>query len=350
MPGNFVRSALLSGSAELIRELGCKPLPIARSVGVPPAALKDPDILLTGRVAYAFFERAAAVCRCPGFGLRLGSRARLAAVIGPLWVLLRNAATLGQMFEDLAANFDIYTSVATVTVERTPQGMFTCWSSTTGQTDSEVQMAEFALAVICQEVRLHCGAAWQPGSVEFRHGAPRNLAEHRRICGRNLGFNRDRNALFIDRSSLAQPVNQAGARNRALVGAVLRRDEEVIDPNIAERVESIVRALLPFAPCTVEDVGKAMGMPVRSLQHRLEAGGRTFKDIKDAVRADLAWKYLRHSSLGLAEIAEILGYSELSAFSRSFRRWHECPARSVRQDVRRKEPAVRETRGRAISR
>ncbi|MGH8597270.1 MAG: helix-turn-helix transcriptional regulator, partial [Gammaproteobacteria bacterium] len=121
-----------------------------------------------------------------------------------------------------------------------------------------------------------------------------------------------------------------GSKTRALVGAVLRHEEKAHDQSIAARVESIVRALLPFAPCSVEDVSKAMGLPVRTLQHRLTAGARTFKDIKDAVRADLALKYLKHSELGLSEIAEILGYSELSAFSRSFRRWHGGAARALR--------------------
>jgi AraC-like DNA-binding protein len=84
----------------------------------------------------------------------------------------------------------------------------------------------------------------------------------------------------------------------------------------------------------MQDVAQALGQPVRTLQHRLGIQGQRFKDIKDRVRADLAMKYLRHSQLGLSEIAEILGYSELSAFSRSFRRWHGRPAQSVRHETR----------------
>jgi AraC-like DNA-binding protein len=40
------------------------------------------------------------------------------------------------------------------------------------------------------------------------------------------------------------------------------------------------------------------------------------------VRADIALKYLRQSSLQAAQIAEILGYSEPAAFTRAFRRQH----------------------------
>jgi AraC-like DNA-binding protein len=334
MPGNFVRSALFSGAEELILELRGRPLAIARRASIPVEALHDPDIPLPGRPAYAFLEHAAAMCDCPTFGLRLGSNTPLASIIGPLWVLVRNARTLRQMFEDLASNFDIYTGVATVAVEPLQQGMVVSWSSIAGQADSEVQMAELALAVMAQEVRRVTDPRWMPSNVDFRHAAPKSLADHRAVFGRNVNFNRDRNAMFIERALLERPVNIAGSRSRALVGTLLRRDDEVIDPSIAARVESVVRALLPFTTCALRDVSQALGVPLRTLQHRLDATGHRFKDIKDHVRADLALKYLRHSQLGLGEIAEILGYSELSAFSRSFRRWHGRAATTVRREAR----------------
>lgn len=332
MPGNFVRSALLSGADELIRQLGGQPLAVARRAGVSAEALKDPDILLSGRAAYAFLEHAAEMCNCPSFGLRLGSRIPMAAVIGPLWVLLRSAKTLQQMVEDLAANFDVYTSVATMGIERLSRGMVLSWSSTSGQTDSEVQMAELAMAVCCQEIRRHASARWQPESVEFRHAAPPDVSEHRALFGPHVGFNRDRNAVFVEQAVLDLKLATGTGRTRALVGPLLRLEEEGIDSSLAAKVESVVRSVLPFAPCTLQDVAQALGLPVRTLQHRLDAHGHRFKDIKDRVRADLAMKYLRHSQLGLGEIAEILGYSELSAFSRSFRRWHGRPAQSVRRE------------------
>jgi AraC-like DNA-binding protein len=335
MPGNFVRSALLSGADALIRELGGKPLAIARRAGVPAEALRDGDIPLPGRAAYDFLECAAQMCDCRTFGLRLGSRTQMAVVIGPLWVLLRSAGTVGQMFEDLAANFDVYTSVATMAIEKLRDGgMIVSWSSTSGQTESEVQMAELALAVCVQEIRRQTGTQWHPPSVEFRHAAPRELVEFHALFGPHVGFNRDRNTIVLEQELVERPLATGAARTRSLVGALLRRQDDVMTAGIDTRVESVVRAVLPFAPCTLRDVAQSLGMPVRTLQHRLDADGQSFKRIKDRVRADLAMKYLRHSQLGLGEIAEILGYSEPSAFSRSFRRWHGRPASAVRREAR----------------
>ena len=70
-----------------------------------------------------------------------------------------------------------------------------------------------------------------------------------------------------------------------------------------------------------------MGVSVRSLQERLQAAGHSFRSIKDAVRRDLAGKYLKHSRMSATQVAGLLGYADLTSFSRSFRRWH---GRSVR--------------------
>ena len=48
------------------------------------------------------------------------------------------------------------------------------------------------------------------------------------------------------------------------------------------------------------------------------------------VRRDLALSYLRQRQLPFSEIAMLLGYSELSAFSRAFRRWTGASPRTYR--------------------
>lgn len=58
---------------------------------------------------------------------------------------------------------------------------------------------------------------------------------------------------------------------------------------------------------------------------------RSFKDVKGRARADLAMKYVRDSRMSLSQIAEVPGYSEPSAFSRAFQRWHGTAATRVRR-------------------
>lgn len=339
MAGNLIRSAILSGAAELIRSHGRQPAGIARRAGVPLEALRDPDLLVPARNVLDFFELAATTCHDRSWGLELGSSARLAAVIGPLWILLRNARTVREMCEELVGNFDLYSSAAMMSFEpaRGGGGLLN-WTAAVGQAGSEVQMSEFALATFCNEIRSRCPPGWMPSAVLFRHAAPPNLRLHRKLFGADLRFDQDRNALLLDRATLELPLQGRATHARALIRTVLRHEEEAAAGSVQARTESIVRALMPFAACGVGDVALAMGVAPRTLQERLQRQGLRFKQIKDAVRADLALKYLQHSTLSAAQIAEVLGYADQTSFSRSFRRWHGCSARELRRQASSRAP------------
>ena len=336
MAGSWVRSVILTGAAERIRASGRQPHAIARQAGVPTAALRDPDLLVNGRAVIRFFDLAARVCRRRNWGLEQAQGARLATLIGPLWVLLRNARSVREMCEDLARNYDLYTDAALMSFEPIAAGGgLLGWTASAGTSDNEVQIAEFALAVILDEIRSHGEAGWTPTSVRFRHQAPRDLRLHRRVFGPRLRFDDAGNAIEIDAAMLERPLRFVGeGRHRALVRSVLRLEDGAPAPGVALQVEAIVRALLPFAPCSARDVALGLGLSVRTLQERLSDAGRSFRAIKDAVRRDLADKYLRHSGMSATEIAGLLGYADPTSLSRSFRRWTGGAIRSQRRALR----------------
>jgi AraC-like DNA-binding protein len=53
----------------------------------------------------------------------------------------------------------------------------------------------------------------------------------------------------------------------------------------------------------------------------LAAANFTQEALTDEIRKELALSYLRQPDLSLTDIAALLGYSDSSTFSRSFKRW-----------------------------
>ena len=51
----------------------------------------------------------------------------------------------------------------------------------------------------------------------------------------------------------------------------------------------------------------------------------TFADLLDSTRRQVADQYLRETTFALTEVAHLLGFSEQSAFTRAFQRWHGVP-------------------------
>lgn len=99
----------------------------------------------------------------------------------------------------------------------------------------------------------------------------------------------------------------------------------------SRRVREVVTAELRGGEPTIERAAKRMAVTPRTLQRRLRDEGTSFQTLLDAVRADLAKRYLSDDRLGVTEVAFLLGYADASAFARAFRRWHGvAPAESRR--------------------
>jgi len=90
----------------------------------------------------------------------------------------------------------------------------------------------------------------------------------------------------------------------------------------ADKVRQFVRALLPSGRCSIGQVAQHLGMDRRTVQRDAE----TFSSIVDAVRVELATRYLTTADRPLAEVADLLGFSGLSALSRWFSGRFDCSA------------------------
>jgi AraC-like DNA-binding protein len=72
---------------------------------------------------------------------------------------------------------------------------------------------------------------------------------------------------------------------------------------------------------SIEDAAANFTMSVRTLQRRLKDDDTTFEALADEVRKTLAIGYLKTGAHPVKEVSLMLGYNDLSNFSRSFKRW-----------------------------
>jgi AraC-like DNA-binding protein len=103
---------------------------------------------------------------------------------------------------------------------------------------------------------------------------------------------------------------------------------------LASAVAARIETMLP-GEVTADTVAAVMKMSARTLQRRLEDEGVRFSAVLDEVRERIAKRSLADPSLGLAEIAYRIGFSDLAAFSRAFKRWTGVPPGAYRRSVAR---------------
>ncbi len=100
----------------------------------------------------------------------------------------------------------------------------------------------------------------------------------------------------------------------------------------AERVRALLIRELPSGGATAKRIARLLRTSVSTLGRRLEAEGTCFATLREEQRRSLALGYLSATELSVAEIAELAGFSHVTAFRRAFKRWTGKPPQHYRDD------------------
>lgn len=93
-----------------------------------------------------------------------------------------------------------------------------------------------------------------------------------------------------------------------------------MDRSFAGYVQKELYSAIPSGSFLVEDIAERLGVSVRTLQRNLSAENTGFKQELQAVQKAMAFSYLK-MKLSAEEISDLVGYSEVNAFSRAFKSW-----------------------------
>lgn len=81
----------------------------------------------------------------------------------------------------------------------------------------------------------------------------------------------------------------------------------------------------------IEHLARKLGASPRTLQRRLKDAGTSFSDVYEEVRLRLACRLLSQRDSTMVSVAQELGFSDQSAFSRAFKRWTGVSPRRFRR-------------------
>jgi AraC-like DNA-binding protein len=179
------------------------------------------------------------------------------------------------------------------------------------------------LAIWVLRARRLGGESFQLREAFFRHAAPADAREHRRVFRAPLRFGAETSGITFDRAWLdtPQPTADAGLLR------VLDRQADALLARLpaAEGIEARARRalvrLLPGGSVSLVAVARSLGTSARTLQRGLAVEGVSFQELVALVRRHLACGYLDDGQRTIGEISFALGFSEPTAFQRAFRRW-----------------------------
>ncbi len=122
-------------------------------------------------------------------------------------------------------------------------------------------------------------------------------------------------------------LGAASRRADPLVASLLARNAAMVlsampsVPTLQARVHEAIVGSLPRGFPTMDTVARALATSSRTLRRRLAAEGLTFDRVRDGALVAIARERLADRRQSIAEVAFVLGFSEVRAFHRAFRRW-----------------------------
>jgi AraC-like DNA-binding protein len=90
---------------------------------------------------------------------------------------------------------------------------------------------------------------------------------------------------------------------------------------------------LPEGEPSLGDAAERFHMSVRSLQRRLSDEGMTWKQLLENTRRTLVERHLHQPGMTVTQLAFLLGFSDVSAFSRAFKKWYGVAPSQFRSGV-----------------
>jgi AraC-like DNA-binding protein len=331
------RCACLTNYAELAQALGISPLEQLRRVDISPTCLSNPDIMIPVSSFIQLMENSAKAAGVDNFGLRM-AEGRKPSNLGPLAIVLKSQRTLRDALEAMRKYGHLQAEALSLFFEETEGVLIIREELLPDQPEPMRQATELSLGVLYRTLRVLLGDAWHPTSICFRHAPPDDLTVHRRVFDARLYFNRTFDGITCRAAILDDPLPNYDPETARYLTKLLDAINTQPAQSITDKVRELVGLLLPTGRCSVEVVSQHLGLDRRTLHRHLQKDGASFSELSDSVRSDLAIKYLTDYHRSLKDVAELLGFSEPSAFSRWFARRFGCTATTWRQTQEKTRP------------
>jgi len=320
------RSAGLTGFLDLANEVGLDAYALATAAGLPTQVLTDPDLRVSVEAMGRMYEMAAEQSGVEDFALRVAETRRISNM-GAVGLVIREQPTVRKALQAYARYQWLQNDAYSLRLEIVGEQVTLMIQ---GPAFQQRQQADLTMATAVRTLKALLGERWKPQQVWFTHAAPARLDTYRRIFGVTPQFDEDSLAIVMTVEDLETPIPSADPVMAEQIAQYLERLTERRSIELSAKVGDLIVALLPDGACSVERVAQHLGMDRRTLHRRLAAEGATFSSILDDKRRDMAASLLINSDRPLQNVADLLGFSSLSAFAHWFRRKFDQPASAYR--------------------
>jgi len=170
-----------------------------------------------------------------------------------------------------------------------------------------------------------CGRTIDLKRVDFSGAPPNHLDRYEDLFDCPLNFNQPNDLLYFNSQCLAWPVVHTEHSLREFLRTapyqLLIMEKDTSGNNYSAQVKAMIGHDFSAGFPGFETISNALNISAPTLRRRLKREGTTFQQLKDESRCEAAKLHLGRPELSINEVALQMGFTDPSAFHRSFKKW-----------------------------
>lgn len=258
------------------------------------------------------------------FGLHFGESLQLSA-LGIVGEIIKSSETVGDALTVAASLTHLITTAFKLEVIQDTETFavkFIPASSDWQNSTTSVQTLDLLMVFVIHELDGLMLKKISPLSINYGRQID-NPAEYERVMRCKPVMNTAGNVIVFDKKYWNEPIITANyeLQNILLQKVAGTRASMAEKQTLKNRIYSYLLANSYLGIVSLEDIASNFNISARTLQRKLKEEGINFQQLADEARKSLAINYLKAGSYPVKEISYMLGYNELSAFTRTFKRW-----------------------------
>ena len=317
----WISSDVLSGIDTLALDLGVELEPHLRHADIELGMVASGRGFLPFDAVCTLLESIAASENVPDFGYRLGLAQR-PLQYGIISQLPAISANVGDAFGNFIRFEKLYSQSSHWELRRDGDFAFMRRHDVAKTSRASPQLIVLSITLALNSARAIIGPDWHPAGVYFSFEDLSFADAMRRNFATPVFFNSAHNEIAMTIDELDRPI---ATSNPALLTVLTRHFEQLLqavpDPNdLTSIVYHHIRSNLGDQRCNLDWIANTLHVHPRTLQRLLDQEGTSFRMLLQEARLELADYLLRLTRTPISDISALLGYSNLSGFSRAFER------------------------------
>jgi AraC-like DNA-binding protein len=320
-------------AARRLREADIPLEPLLKRAGLSPDQIDNKHLRIAVASQIAFLELGANALRDSVLGFRLACEGDLREM-----GLLHYAAGASATLADALHRFERFSSIVNEGIVLKCVGAHDLtielsYAGVARHTDQ--QQMEFLATTLVRSCRVLTGENL-PAAIHFAHRHPKEASVLETYFAGRVSFGAGVDKISFGKKAGQLPVVRA---DPYLDEILLDYCEQALSSrrtnssSLRSRIENAIAPLLPHSEAKFDEIAHKLGMSRRTLARRLRVEGLTFSEVLQRLRTDLTARYLSEANLSISQIAWLVGFRSVGAFSHSCKRWSGANPKALRDTL-----------------